>query len=269
MKKEEFYQTPRVNYKLKDSSTCVNVAEAITKWLLEGSRNGKHERIIRSLKLKLEHQHEYHTKVKRKLENDIKDMLDNKEKYIRKCYGDVKPKYDPKKRSSPKEEKKLSVIDLLGVRKKVGAAQSEKGHKRDSPLSKDTTEIENGDKHSSFSFTENILKDDKKIDEDFRQRKIKEREEELKKEKYEEFKRQKDIDNQKNLNIESIKRREEMKRRREATGTFGDRMANIGIRTPHDNGKQSRPTTTYVRNGRRTQQGFWKSLVNQDFCTIF
>lgn len=109
------------------------------------------------------------------------------------------------------------------------------------------------EKASHFSFAGKEESKLKKVDSDFRNKKIKQREEDIKmNHSYEEFKANKHVENTKNLNMESLKRREEMKRRQEAGGVISNRVANIGIRTPNDVGKRS-SRTTYVRMGRRNR----------------
>lgn len=263
-KSQEPTQPRRINYVDKETESLnSNVAESITKWLVEGNRHGKHERVIRKLKFQLEQQHEQYKKVTKKYEQNIKELIDDRHKHARRFIDEPKPRLGllGNKRNSgdKKEETKTSVLGMMGIRKS-GTAQSERNSK-DKRFSED-------DKDSVYSFRKKDTLKGKVIDEDFRARKIREREEELKKQKkYEDFKKSHEIENTKNLNIDSLKRRDELNKRRENGATYADRIVNVGIRTPMDPNKR-RNTTTIVRGGRRNQ-GFWKSIANHDFCTIF
>jgi len=129
--KDSYTQSQRICYKIKEHAQTPNVAQCITKWLVEGNRHGKNERAIRKLKHQLENQYQEHKKIKRKLESDISDILHNRERYVRKCYADTKPKIEVTRnlRRSNEEEKKPSVLSMLGVRKSE-CSQSEKNKEK-------------------------------------------------------------------------------------------------------------------------------------------
>lgn len=241
-------EKPRITYIGKEfNKDEIKVSEAITNWLLETKSNGKQERMIRKLNYELEKQFQENKKAKRKYENDINDLMNHKRRFISET-NLPRRDYDNNK----KEERKYSAIEMLGIRKteKEPVIARERG--KTSPKS-------NG---SQFSFTEK-----NPIDDDYRQRKIREREEELKRQKdYEEFKKKHEIENTKNLNLESLKRREDQNRRKEIGGNYGDRYSKIEVRTPMDK-NQGRSSVTYTRNARRSKNGVWNKLP--DFCTIF
>jgi hypothetical protein len=224
--------------------------------LVEGKRDGKNERIIRKLRQELEHQEKYHKKVKRKYENDIKDLLENKN--IKRPLDSMR--YNPKPRVE-ESERKLSVIDMLGKRR------SDESKKKEG-LIVEKRQTRRSDEKKGSTFIEKVIQENRRIGDDYRQQKIEERQEDIREKNYEEFKLNKQIENTKNLNDASFKRRQDMQKRQETGGNIGQRFADIGIRTPHEKAPL-KPSMTYVRNGRRNKGGFWESLVNNNMCTIF
>ena len=77
-----------------------------------------------------------------------------------------------------------------------------------------------------------------------------------------------EINIQKNNDMNSLKRREEMNRRKEtAASQDGNRFANIGIRTPHDNRVEDRGQIVIRR--RANKSDFWKKITNSINWTIF
>ena len=188
--------------------------------------------------------------MKRKYESDIKDLLEDKA-----SRRPINPaRYLPKPR--PEESgKKPSIHELLGKRK------SEESKKES--LEVERRPSRRSDEHKPPTFADRVIQEHRPIGDAYREQKMKERQEETKEKRYEEFKLTKQIENAKNLNQDSFNRREDMKRRQEVGGNISQRFANVGIRTPHEK-QPSRPSTTYVRNGRRNKGGFWRSLLDRN-----
>lgn len=71
----------------------------------------------------------------------------------------------------------------------------------------------------------------------------------------------KEVDNQRFLDMNSLKRREDMNRRKAtAASQDGNRFANIGIRTPHDNKVEERGRVVIRR--RSNKNDFWQKITN-------
>ena len=148
---------------------------------------------------------------------------------------------------------------MLGVRK-TGVSRSERGTEK-GMLYNSHSHSDSKEKDSHFSFTP---KEKKPITNEYRKKKMEEREE---RKKYEEFKKKHEIENIKNCNLESLKRRDDQNRRKEKGGTYADRYNDVSMRTPMNVNKK-RTTVTYTRNARR-KKGVWSKISFPDFCTIF
>lgn len=70
-------EIPRFRYSGIKVEVPTNVAEEITKWLVESQTNGKQERMIRRLKYELEREFEDKKKRRRKYEEDVNEILRN------------------------------------------------------------------------------------------------------------------------------------------------------------------------------------------------
>lgn len=225
--------------------------------MVEGKRDGKNERIIRKLRQELLYQERSHKKAKRKYEENIKDLLESKA-----SRRPIDPfRYNPKSNTEGSGKKDTSILKFFGKRRSDES-------KKKNLLTEEIKHTRRSDEKKPSTFADKVMQQNKPINDNYRQQKAKERQEEIKEKNYEEFKISKQIENTKNLNEDSFKRRQDMQRRRETGGNIGQRFANIGIRTPHEKAPP-RPSTTYVRNGRRNKGGFWKSLIDNHMCTIF
>ena len=244
------YERPRFNYKTKDPKDLSwNISEVISKWIVEEGNNSRLERTIKLLKLKMEEQYKHHQKVKRRLEDNLNDLLKDKDRFVKRPIAD---QYKPNNRILELrndhiiDNNRPKVADIIGNRRPLNI------QKPSEPINSNKIEYKFESRRSEEVKGKEKLEELNKMDE--RQKEI--------------LKIDRNINNFKQVDLNSLKRREDMNKRKEATiKQDNNRYANIGIRTPHENRINERPQVIVRRRGDRN--GFWTKITNSVNCNIF